>query len=59
MISDYPIDPGRVYMSGFSNGSGMAQIFSVIHPELVAGVLAFNTRYAFDKKAWAPRRTGP
>ena len=27
MISDYPIDPGRVYMSGFSNGSGMAQIF--------------------------------
>lgn len=53
MLSSYPIDPSRVYMSGFSNGSGMAQVFSAIHPELVAGVLAFNTRYAFDSKAWA------
>ncbi len=45
MLACYPVDPARVYMSGFSNGSGMAQVFSALHPELVAGLLAFNTRF--------------
>lgn len=45
MINCYPIDSSRVYISGFSNGSGMAQVFAASRPFLIAGVLAFNTRF--------------
>ena len=41
----YPVDSRRVYMSGFSNGSGMAQVLSACRPDLIAGVVAFNTRF--------------
>lgn len=49
----YPVDPTRVYVSGFSNGSGMAHLMAAIRPDLFAGLLAFNTRfpvkqYVFD-----------
>lgn len=52
MLDRYPIDPSRVYISGFSNGSGMAQVFSVCHPEMIAGVMAFNTRFRPDEKTY-------
>ena len=48
MLARYPIDPGRVYISGFSNGSGMAHVMAALHPDLYAGVIAFNTRYHFS-----------
>lgn len=41
-----PIDPERIYMSGFSNGSGMTQSFAAIHPELLAAIAPFNSRYS-------------
>lgn len=44
----YPVDPSRVYVSGFSNGSGMAQVMAGIRPDLFAGLIAFNTRYKVE-----------
>lgn len=53
MKQRYPVDPTRVYVSGFSNGSGMAHLMAAIRPDLFAGLIAFNTRfpikqYVFD-----------
>ena len=38
MREHYPVDPSRVYLSGFSNGAGMAQTVAMIYPELVAAL---------------------
>ncbi len=38
MLEHYPIDEQRVYLSGFSNGAGMAQTIAMIYPELVAAL---------------------
>ena len=38
MIKNYPVDPQRVYLSGFSNGAGMAQTVAMIYPEMVAAL---------------------
>jgi poly(3-hydroxybutyrate) depolymerase len=38
MTEHYPIDRQRVYLSGFSNGAGMAQTVAMIYPELVAAL---------------------
>jgi poly(3-hydroxybutyrate) depolymerase len=38
MKKDYPIDPSRVYMTGFSNGGGMASTFALLHASVLAGV---------------------
>lgn len=44
----YPVDPARIYVSGFSNGSGMAQVMAGVRPDLFAGLIAFNTRYKVE-----------
>jgi pimeloyl-ACP methyl ester carboxylesterase len=49
MIAKYPVDPTRVYMSGFSNGSAMSQVFAMTNPERVAAVFANNTRFAQNR----------
>ena len=48
LISCYPIDSERVYISGFSNGSGMAHLMAAVRPDLYAGLIAFNTRYKIN-----------
>lgn len=48
MKQHYPIDPSRVYLTGFSNGSGMSQVIAALKPELIAGIITFNTRFAID-----------
>lgn len=52
MKRNYPVDPSRVYMSGFSNGSGMAQLTGAARPDLVAGILAYNTRFKCEEYMW-------
>lgn len=49
---NYPVDPSRVYLSGFSNGSGMAQLVGAVRPDLVAGILAYNTRFKCEEYMW-------
>jgi polyhydroxybutyrate depolymerase len=34
---DYPIDPSRIYMTGFSNGGGMTSTFAELHADVLAG----------------------
>jgi poly(3-hydroxybutyrate) depolymerase len=36
---DYPIDPARIYMTGFSNGGGMASTFALLHADVLAGLV--------------------
>ncbi len=49
MKATYAIDETRVYMSGFSNGSAMSQVFAMTHPETVAAVFANNTRFCQNR----------
>jgi poly(3-hydroxybutyrate) depolymerase len=49
MKDTYAIDETRVYMSGFSNGSAMSQVFAMVHPETVAAVFANNTRFCQNR----------
>ncbi len=44
----YPVDPTKVYLNGFSNGSGMAHVIAAVRPDLIAGIIAFNTRYPIE-----------
>ncbi|HJA25325.1 MAG TPA: hypothetical protein H9795_04645 [Candidatus Fournierella merdigallinarum] len=66
LLDRYPIDPARVYISGFSNGSGMAHVMAALRPDLYAGLIAFNTRYHFSptvaersRAAWGGSRRMP
>ena len=52
----YPVDPSRVYISGFSNGSGMAHVTAALRPDLIAGAIVFNTRYPVKEPLYARAR---
>lgn len=45
MIKEYPVDPGRVYLSGFSNGAAMAQTVAMLYPELVAAICHIDSNW--------------
>lgn len=45
MIKEYPIDPARVYLSGFSNGAAMAQTVAMLYPELVAAICHIDSNW--------------
>lgn len=49
MIHSYPVNPAKVYLSGFSNGSGMSHVIAAVRPDLIAGIIAFNTRYPIEE----------
>lgn len=52
MIAHYPVDPSRVYLSGFSNGSSQAMVTAMVHPELVAAICPIDGN-------WPGERIGP
>ncbi len=43
----YPIDESRIYLSGFSNGAGMAMTFALAHPELVAAICPVDSTFPY------------
>ncbi len=45
MIAHYPVDPERVYLSGFSNGAGEAQAVALCHPELVTAIFPIDANW--------------
>ncbi len=45
----YAVDDTRVYIGGFSNGSAMSQVFAMTNPELIAAVIADNTRFCQNR----------
>ncbi len=40
VIARYPIDPGQLFLLGFSQGSILAMSYALTHPQKVAGVIA-------------------
>lgn len=51
MKKHYPVDAGRIYLSGFSNGAGQAQVFAMLHPEMIAGICHIDSN-------WPGKRVG-
>jgi pimeloyl-ACP methyl ester carboxylesterase len=45
MIRRYPVDPERVYLSGFSNGAGEAQAIALCHPDLIAAICPIDANW--------------
>jgi poly(3-hydroxybutyrate) depolymerase len=52
MIANYPVDGQRVYLSGFSNGAGMAQTVGMLHPDKIAAICHIDSN-------WPGNRMGP
>lgn len=48
----YPVDETRIYLSGFSNGAAMAQVYAMEYPEEIAGVCHIDSN-------WPGHRLGP
>jgi poly(3-hydroxybutyrate) depolymerase len=56
----YPIDETRVYLSGFSNGAGMAMTFALCHPELIAAICPVDSTFPYaNMSAFRPARPEP
>jgi len=51
MIENYPVDPSRIYLSGFSNGAGMAQTMAMLYPDVIAAICHIDAN-------WPGRREG-
>ncbi len=49
MAANYQIDPGRVYLSGFSNGAALAQAVALAHPELVAAICPIDSNWPGER----------
>ena len=49
MIARYPVDPRRVYLSGFSNGAGMAMAIAMAHPERIAAICPIDSNWPGDR----------
>ena len=52
LTANYPVDPQRIYLSGFSNGAAMAQVVALTHPELIAAICPIDAN-------WPGERIGP
>ena len=40
MLAAYPIDPGKLFLLGFSQGSMISLCYALTHPQRVAGIIA-------------------
>ena len=45
MLKNYPVDPERVYITGFSNGAAMAQVTALLYPDKVAGLFHVDSNW--------------
>lgn len=52
MSDNYPVDEQRIYLSGFSNGAGMAQTVAMLYPEKIAAICHIDSN-------WPGERLGP
>jgi poly(3-hydroxybutyrate) depolymerase len=49
MIANYPVDKHRIYLSGFSNGAGMAQTVAMLHPEKIAAICHIDSNWPGER----------
>lgn len=52
MCENYPVDPQRVYLSGFSNGAAQAMVVALTHPDMIAAICPIDSN-------WPGNRVGP
>lgn len=45
LVEHHPIDADRVYLSGFSNGAGMAQVVAMVSPEKIAAICPIDANW--------------
>lgn len=45
LVEHHPIDAGRVYLSGFSNGAGMAQVVAMVCPGKIAAICPIDANW--------------
>ncbi len=45
MVANDPVDPQRVYLSGFSNGAGEVQAVALSYPELIAAICPIDANW--------------
>ncbi|HRX08031.1 MAG TPA: PHB depolymerase family esterase [Candidatus Limiplasma sp.] len=45
LIEHYPVDKGRVYLSGFSNGAAQAMAVALAHPEKIAAICPIDSNW--------------
>jgi len=43
----YPVDTERIYLSGFSNGAGMAMIYAMLHPRQIAAIFPVDSTFPY------------
>jgi phospholipase/carboxylesterase len=43
VLSNYPIDPSRLYVGGFSMGGAMASALALLHPDRIAGAVILSS----------------
>ena len=60
MVANYPVDPSRIYLSGFSNGSSQAMVTAMVYPELIAAICPIDGNWPGerDKRTIIPRIPG-
>jgi predicted esterase len=54
----YGFDSNNLIVVGFSNGAHTAGALLTVHPELVAGIVAFGTTRAFEEMKFNPDLSG-
>lgn len=56
--AEYGFDTGKVFAVGFSNGANTAGAFLLLHPEQLAGIVAFGTTKSFLQNPKRPNLSG-
>jgi len=54
----YDFDSAKLVAVGFSNGAHTAGGLLTVHPELLAGIVAFGTTRAFEQLEFSPQLSG-
>ncbi len=47
LCKKYPIDTSRIYLSGFSNGAGMAMTYAMHHPAQIAAIFPVDSAFPY------------
>ena len=47
LCEKYPIDATRIYLSGFSNGAGMAMTYAMHHPRQIAAIFPVDSAFPY------------
>ncbi|HPF86542.1 MAG TPA: PHB depolymerase family esterase [Candidatus Limiplasma sp.] len=52
LIAHYPVDAGRVYLSGFSNGAAQAMSVAMAYPEKIAAICPIDSNWPGRRGAY-------